>query len=93
MRRHGDSIAATSADTVTDRYNAATGRQLRNGMVRPIREEGPSMIKRIGCLLMLALCLTSLTACVIAPAPYGRVGGAWVPGHYNGWHWVPGHWA
>jgi hypothetical protein len=51
------------------------------------------MIKRIGCLLMLALCLTSLTACVIAPAPYGRVGGAWVPGHYNGWHWVPGHWA
>jgi hypothetical protein len=51
------------------------------------------MIKRIGCLLMLALCLTSLTACVIVPAPYGRFGGAWVPGHYNGWHSVPGHWA
>ena len=50
------------------------------------------MFCRLGCLLMLALCLASLSACVIAPAPgYGRA--AWVPGHYNGWHWVPGHWA
>ena len=52
------------------------------------------MIKRIACLLMLALCLASLTACVVEPAPvYGRAGGVWVPGHYNGWRWVPGHWA
>jgi len=50
------------------------------------------MIRRIICLLMLALCLTSLSACVVAPGPvYGR--GAWVPAHYNGWRWVPGHWA
>jgi len=51
------------------------------------------VIRRIGALLMLALCLVSLSACVVAPAPgyYGR--GAWVPGHYNGWRWVPGHWA
>ena len=53
------------------------------------------MIKRIGCLLMLALCVASLSACVVAPGPgyYGRAGGGWVPGHYNGWRWVPGHWA
>lgn len=54
-------------------------------------------MRRIGCLLMLALCLTSLSACVVAPAPepgyYGRAGAVWVPGHYNGWRWVPGHWA
>ncbi len=51
------------------------------------------MAKRIACLLMLTLCVTSLSACVIAPVPYGRVGGGWVPAHYNGWRWVPGHWA
>jgi hypothetical protein len=57
-------------------------------------KEEPVMIKRIACLLMLTLCVTSLSACVIAPAPYyGRVGGPWIPGHYNGWRWVPGHWA
>jgi hypothetical protein len=50
------------------------------------------MIRRVGCLLMLAVCLISLSACVVAPAPvYGR--GGWVPAHYNGWRWVPGHWA
>lgn len=50
-----------------------------------------AVMRRIRCLLMLALCLTSLSACVIAPAPvYGR---GWVAGHYHGWHWVPGHWA
>jgi hypothetical protein len=50
------------------------------------------MIRRVGCLLMLALCLVSLSACVVEPAPvYGR--GGWVPGHYHGWHWIPGHWA
>jgi len=38
------------------------------------------MIRRIGSLLMLVLCLASLSGCVIAPAPvYGRPGGAWVP--------------
>jgi hypothetical protein len=53
-----------------------------------------AMIRRIGSLLMLVLCLTSLSGCVIAPVPvYGRPGGAWVPAHYNGWRWVPGHWA
>jgi hypothetical protein len=52
------------------------------------------MIRRIGSLLMLVLCLASLSGCVIAPAPvYGRPGRAWVPAHYNGWRWVPGHWA
>ena len=52
------------------------------------------MIKRIIVLLMLVLCVTSLTGCVIAPVPvYGRAGGGWVPAHYNGWRWVPGHWA
>jgi len=52
------------------------------------------MFRKIGCLLMLAVCLVSLSACVVEPAPgYGRPGAVWVPGHYNGWHWVPGHWA
>jgi hypothetical protein len=33
------------------------------------------MIRRVGCLLMLAVCLISLSACVVAPAPvYGRGG-------------------
>ena len=53
-------------------------------------------MRQIGCLLILALCLMSLSACVVEPAPgpyYGRAGAVWVPGHYNGWHWVPGHWA
>ena len=53
------------------------------------------MIRRVAALLMLGLCLVSLSACVIAPAPgyYGRPGVVWVPGHWNGWRWVPGHWA
>jgi len=52
------------------------------------------MIRRAGALLMLALCLTPLSACVVAPGPvYGRAGGVWVPAHFNGWRWVPGHWA
>ncbi|HEX4173987.1 MAG TPA: hypothetical protein VHY82_16075 [Acetobacteraceae bacterium] len=52
------------------------------------------MLRRTGALLLMALCLISLSACVIAPAPaYGRAGGVWVPPHYNGWRWVPGHWA
>lgn len=53
-------------------------------------------MRRIGCLLMLALCLMSLSACAVdsGPAPYyGGAGAVWVPGHYNSWHWVPGHWA
>jgi hypothetical protein len=58
------------------------------------REEVCKMIRRLCCLLLLALCLTSLTACVVEPAPgYGRPGAVWIPGHYNGWHWEHGHWA
>lgn len=49
------------------------------------------MIRRIACLLILALCLTSLTAWADDPAP--KFGNAWIPGHYNSLHWVPGHWA
>ena len=61
-------------------------------MNRGTFKEDLVMIRRIGCLLMLLLCVFSLSACVVAPAPvYGR--GGWVPGHYNGWRWVPGHWA
>jgi WXXGXW repeat (2 copies) len=53
-----------------------------------------AVVRRIAALLMLALCLASLQACVIAPGPvYGRPGVVWVPGHWNGWRWVPGHWA
>ncbi len=46
------------------------------------------MIKRIGGMLMLALCIASLSACVVVPGPgyYGHAGGGWVPAHYNGWH-------
>ena len=52
------------------------------------------MVRRIATLLMLTLCLVSLSACVVAPAPgYGRPGVVWVPAHWNGWRWVPGHWA
>jgi hypothetical protein len=48
------------------------------------------MIRHLGWFVMLAVCLLSLSSCVIVPAPvYGRT---WVPAHYNGWHWVPGHW-
>jgi hypothetical protein len=50
------------------------------------------MVRHIGSLLILALCLASLSACVVEPAPvYGHA--HWVPAHYAGWHWVPGHWA
>jgi hypothetical protein len=52
------------------------------------------MLRRSRALLLLALCLVSLSACVVAPVPvYGRGGGVWVPAHFNGWRWVPGHWA
>jgi len=52
------------------------------------------MVRRIASMLMLALCVVSLSACVVVPAgPGPRSGGVWVPGHYDGWHWVRGHWA
>jgi hypothetical protein len=52
------------------------------------------MVKPVICLLMLGLCVMSLTACVAEPAPaYSRPGAVWVPGHDSGWRWVPGHWA
>jgi hypothetical protein len=52
------------------------------------------MVRRIGSLLVLGLCLVSLSACVVEPAPgVYREHAFWVPGHYNGWHWIPGHWA
>lgn len=50
------------------------------------------MVRRLASLSMLVLCLVSLAACVVVPEGPGRHG-AWIPGHYNGWHWVPGHWA
>ncbi len=52
------------------------------------------MIRRLASLSMLALCLCSLSACVVAPVGPGYAyHGAWIPAHYNGWRWVPGHWA
>jgi len=51
------------------------------------------MLRRLASLMMLALCLVALAGCVVVPAGPGPRGGAWVPGHYNGWRWVPGHWA
>ena len=51
------------------------------------------MIRRLASLSMLALCLVSLSACVVAPVGPGYYRGAWVPAHYNGWRWMPGHWA
>ena len=52
------------------------------------------VIKRILCLLMLTLCLTSLAACAIDHEPeFAAPGAVWVPGHDQGWRWVPGHWA
>ena len=51
------------------------------------------MVRRIASLSILAVCLMSLSACVVAPAGPGYYRGAWIPAHYNGWRWVPGHWA
>jgi hypothetical protein len=73
----------------TGQYSSVTGQQ--NGSVK-------DSWLQIGCdptslcfLMVLSICLLSLSACVVVPAPaYGR---AWVPAYYNGWHWVPGHWA
>ena len=50
------------------------------------------MIRQLASLSILALCLFSLSACIVAPVGPGPHG-PWVPGHYNGWRWVPGHWA
>jgi hypothetical protein len=51
------------------------------------------MFRRLASLLILLLCVVSLSACVVVPAGPGPHGAAWIPGHYNGWRWVPGHWA
>jgi hypothetical protein len=54
------------------------------------------MINRLASLSMLALCLVSLAACVVAPVGPGPGyyhAAVWVPAHYNGWRWIPGHWA
>jgi hypothetical protein len=79
----------------TYRYSSVTSQQ--NDGSNVVQRLGGSgertgivMIRHLGWFVMLAVCLLSLSACVIVPAPvYGRT---WVPAHYNGWHWVPGHW-
>ena len=51
-------------------------------------------MERLRMLLVLLLCATALTGCVVEPGPYRAYGAYWVPGHYGpygGWH--PGHWA
>jgi hypothetical protein len=51
-------------------------------------------MKTLKNILFVALMAMSLSSCVVR----ARVGGEWIPGHYNygeygGRHWVPGHYA